>query len=116
MRAMIRLKLLVGLGGRPVTAYHFAVLFIRKAIGELLARRVTIDILGRQIDEVLFCRSGPLTSRSRSICAKRRSIFARVKFLSRLLTALNLLSSIATLAVANRPIARQCAPSGPLPR
>ena len=36
----------------------------------------------------------------------RRSILARVKFLSRLLTALNLLPSIATLACVNRPIAR----------
>jgi hypothetical protein len=34
-------------------------------------------------------------------------ILARVKFLSRLLTALNLLPSIATLASANRPIVRQ---------
>ena len=36
----------------------------------------------------------------------RRSILARVKFLSRLLTALNLLPSIATLASSNRPIVR----------
>ena len=34
---------------------------------------------------------------------------ARVKFLSRLFTALNLLPSMATLAVVNRPIARQSA-------
>ena len=34
------------------------------------------------------------------ICAMRRSILARVKFLSRLFTALNLLPSIATLAYA----------------
>ena len=33
----------------------------------------------------------------------RRSIFARVKFLSRLFTALNLLPSIATLAFASSP-------------
>src|SRR6201997_4439385 len=33
----------------------------------------------------------------------RRSILARVKFLSRLLTALNLLPSIATLACVSRP-------------
>src|SRR5262249_4941077 len=37
----------------------------------------------------------------------RRSIFARVKFLSRLFTALNLLPSIATLTSPNRPTARQ---------
>src|SRR4030095_11151852 len=36
----------------------------------------------------------------------RRSILARVKFLSRLFTALNLLPSIATLACVSRPIAR----------
>ena len=35
----------------------------------------------------------------------RRSILARVKFLSRLFTALNLLPSIATLACVSRPIA-----------
>src|SRR6266702_6189763 len=34
----------------------------------------------------------------------RRSIFARVKFLSRLFTALNLLPSIATQASVNRPM------------
>src|ERR1700716_1207978 len=39
----------------------------------------------------------------------RRSIFARVKFLSRLLTALNLLPSMATLAFVRRPISRQTA-------
>src|SRR5262249_38695285 len=39
--------------------------------------------------------------------ARRRSTFARVKFLSRLFTALNLLPSMATLAVARRPISRQ---------
>jgi hypothetical protein len=43
------------------------------------------------------------------ICAIRRSILARVKFLSRLLTALNLLPSIAMLASAKRPIVRQSA-------
>jgi transcriptional regulator with GAF, ATPase, and Fis domain len=37
----------------------------------------------------------------------RRSIFARVKFLSRLFTALNLLPSIATLTSANKSRARQ---------
>jgi hypothetical protein len=37
----------------------------------------------------------------------RRSIFARVKFLSRLLTALNLLPSTATLAFVSRPSSRQ---------
>jgi hypothetical protein len=37
----------------------------------------------------------------------RRSILARVKFLSRLFTALNLLPSIATLASVNSPMARQ---------
>src|SRR5260221_834087 len=42
-----------------------------------------------------------------SSCARRRSIFPRVKLRSRLLTALNLLPSIATLAFANRPIWRQ---------
>ena len=44
-----------------------------------------------------------------SICAMRRSILARVKFLSRLFTALNLLPSIATLACVSRPIARHSA-------
>src|SRR6476660_1169382 len=39
----------------------------------------------------------------------RRSILARVKFLSRLFTALNLLPSIATLACVSRPIARHSA-------
>src|ERR1700685_2096311 len=39
--------------------------------------------------------------------ARRRSTFARVKFLSRLFTALNLLPSMATLDVARRPISRQ---------
>src|SRR5271170_620704 len=39
----------------------------------------------------------------------RRSILARVKFLSRLFTALNLLPSIATLACVSRPIMRQSA-------
>ena len=34
--------------------------------------------------------------------ARRRSTFARVKFLSRLFTALNLLPSMATLAVAEK--------------
>src|SRR5262249_4227747 len=38
--------------------------------------------------------------------ARRRSTFPRVKFLSRVLTALNLLPSIATLAFVNRPIRR----------
>jgi hypothetical protein len=42
-----------------------------------------------------------------SSCARRRSTLARVKFLSRLLTALNLLPSMATLAVVRSPIARQ---------
>ncbi len=37
---------------------------------------------------------------------RRRSILARVKFLSRLFTALNLLPSIATLAFVSRPISR----------
>src|SRR6266566_3062578 len=37
----------------------------------------------------------------------RRSIFALVKFLSRLFTALNLLPSIATLTSANKPTVRQ---------
>src|SRR5262249_45225015 len=36
-------------------------------------------------------------------------ILARVKFLSRLFTALNLLPSIATLASVNRPMVRQSA-------
>ena len=39
----------------------------------------------------------------------RRSIFARVKFLSRLFTALNLLPSIATLGCVSRPIVRHSA-------
>ena len=39
----------------------------------------------------------------------RRSILARVKFLSRLFTALNLLPSIATLACVSRPIMRHSA-------
>jgi hypothetical protein len=39
----------------------------------------------------------------------RRSILARVKFLSRLFTALNLLPSIATLACVSSPIARHSA-------
>ena len=43
------------------------------------------------------------------ICASRRSIFARVKFLSRVLTALNLLPSMATLGVVNSPSSRQSA-------
>lgn len=42
-----------------------------------------------------------------SSCARRRSTFARVKFLSRLLTALNLLPSMAILPVVRRPISRQ---------
>ena len=42
-------------------------------------------------------------------CAMRRSILARVKFLSRLFTALNLLPSIATLDCVSRPIARHSA-------
>src|ERR1700716_4302342 len=42
-----------------------------------------------------------------SSCARRRSTLARVKFRSRLFTALNLLPSMATLAVASRPISRQ---------
>ena len=37
-----------------------------------------------------------------SICCRRRFIFARVKFLSRLFTALNLLPSIATSDSVNR--------------
>ena len=41
--------------------------------------------------------------------AIRCSILARVKFLSRLFTALNLLPSIATLARVSRPIARHSA-------
>jgi len=41
-----------------------------------------------------------------SNCLRRRSIFAHVKFLSRLFTALNLLPSIATLAFESRPIRR----------
>jgi hypothetical protein len=44
-----------------------------------------------------------------SICAIRRSILARVKFLSRLFTALNLLPSIATLGCVSRPIMRHSA-------
>src|ERR1700757_3537447 len=39
----------------------------------------------------------------------RAGNFARVKFLSRLFTALNLLPSIATLAFVRRPICRQSA-------
>src|ERR1700736_1510542 len=39
----------------------------------------------------------------------RRSILARVKFLSRLLTALNLLPSIATLPCVSKPIVRHSA-------
>src|SRR5262249_17913304 len=39
----------------------------------------------------------------------RRSILARVKFLSRLLTALNLLPSMATLACVSKPIMRHSA-------
>jgi len=38
-----------------------------------------------------------------SICTMRRSILARVMFLSRLFTAFNLLPSIATLGSSNRP-------------
>src|SRR5262249_5443774 len=41
-----------------------------------------------------------------SNCVRRFSTFARVKSLSRLLTALNLLPSIATLAFANKPMRR----------
>jgi hypothetical protein len=41
-----------------------------------------------------------------SNCLRRRSIFALVKFLSRLFTALNLLPWIATLAFKSRPIRR----------
>ena len=37
---------------------------------------------------------------------RRRSTLPRVKFLSRLLTALNLLPPMATLAVASKPILR----------
>src|SRR4026208_457819 len=44
-----------------------------------------------------------------SICSSRRFILAWVKFLSRLLTALILLPSIATLALVNNPIMRQSA-------
>ncbi len=47
-----------------------------------------------------------------SICARRRSIFARVKFRSRLFTALNLLPSIATLASANKSKRRRLARIG----
>src|SRR3954467_11232361 len=39
-----------------------------------------------------------------SSCARRRSTFARVKLRSRLLTALNLLPSMATLALVSRPM------------
>src|SRR3954447_23980051 len=41
-----------------------------------------------------------------SSCARRRSTFARVKLRSRLLTALNLLPSVATLALASSPMSR----------
>src|SRR3954462_12675698 len=43
----------------------------------------------------------------------RRSILARVKFLSRLFTALNLLPSIATQASVSRPIVRHSAMKRP---
>src|SRR5262249_860688 len=57
-----------------------------------------------------------------SNCARRRSTFPRVKFLSRVLTALNLLPSIATLDAVSRPICRHnstnctqtCLIAGPL--
>jgi hypothetical protein len=39
-----------------------------------------------------------------SSCVRRRSTFPRVKFLSRVLTALNLLPSMATLAPLSKPI------------
>src|SRR3981081_3735219 len=42
-----------------------------------------------------------------SSCARRRSTLARVKFRSRLFTALNLLPSMATLAFVRSPISRQ---------
>src|SRR5262249_34131672 len=52
------------------------------------------------------CRYRPTLS---SICAIRLAILACVKLRSRLFTALNLLPSIATLGVCNRPICRHSA-------
>jgi len=70
----------------------------RRALSARSSRSSTARSLGRPRLKVL--------TRALPICASRRSIFARVKFLSRLLTALNLLPSIATLTCVSKPSSR----------
>src|SRR5437588_10420435 len=42
---------------RPIAAQRLAVLLVRITIGQLLARRAAVDILRRQIDEVLLAEA-----------------------------------------------------------
>src|SRR5499433_4043134 len=53
-----------------------------------------------------FRAGSDIAPRSHRSAQVARSILARVKFLSRLLTALNLLPSIATLACVSKPSSR----------
>src|SRR4051812_41160151 len=54
---------------RPIVAQSPAVLLVRVTIGQLLARRTTIDILRRQIGEVLLAVA---TVRLRARCHRLR--------------------------------------------
>ena len=53
----LRLEWAVAARPCPIMAQRSAALLVRVAIGQLLTRRTAIDILGRQIDEVLLAET-----------------------------------------------------------
>src|SRR3979409_1748923 len=65
--------------GRPVAAQRLAVLLVRITIGQLLARRAAIDILGRQINEILLAETA---IRLRARCHRLRQRHRNVSLLA----------------------------------
>src|SRR5881227_883149 len=52
-----RLQRAIRAGVRPIAPHHLAVLLVRHVIGQLLASRTAIDILGGVVDEVLLAET-----------------------------------------------------------
>src|SRR3979490_1879096 len=60
---------------RPVAAQRLAVLLVRTTIGQLLARRAAIDILSRQINEILLAETAiRLRARCHRLRQRRRNV------------------------------------------
>ena len=93
----LKRTILTGVG--PVTPYPLAIFLACEAIWQLLSSRTAIGVLLRQIDKVLLAEAPIRFGAGRLRLGQ--------SFLSRLFTALNLLPSMATLAVVRRPISRQ---------